>query len=704
VRGAASSEQDCNRCVALQRLVHIYAPPNYLPINLESLDIRVARAPLMSQLRANPFAIAGAKAIACALVFASVPMSSVRAQHASDDPVASANDSFGLTLGLESIGLYGPSYIRGFNPQVAGNVRIEGLYFDQQGSLSNRVVEGSTVRIGVNEIGYAFPAPTGIVDYDLRRPGNGTPSATIVASAGPFEARGVSIDGSVPLISTELQLPLGLSYQRSAQTSNGYPNPGYTSDVVDIGATPQWRPSDWLNIRGVFDWTQTTHAKTLPSILTGGDYLPPDTPRGYYGQNWAEGRSLSENYGGIVVAQLNRDWSLAAGIFRSIADNPISYSDLYLNTQPNGSAEQFIVGSPDQSIASTSGEARITGRFGTGSWRQDLVLLARGRDTRALYGGSDVINLGPAVIDQGIQVPQPTLSYSARTNDRTELWSAGIAYRAQWQERGDFALGVQQESYSKEVRSPDLSEAHLTDHPVRGYGTAALALSDQTTAYAGYTQGLEDSGVAPSSAENRGAVLPDARTWQADTGIRYLLAPRVKLIAGIFEIEKPYFNLDTRNVDRALGLQRATGLELSASGEVIKNLNVAAALLWGEVKVVGPNLKAEGVGSIALNQARVNATINASYALPRHPALSADLYILHFGPYPASVDNVVQAPGETLVTLGGRYRFKILGAPTTLRVEIQNLTNVYFWNLSFNSPVFSQYQPRAIFGYLTTDF
>jgi iron complex outermembrane receptor protein len=254
------------------------------------------------------------------------------------------------------------------------------------------------------------------------------------------------------------------------------------------------------------------------------------------------------------------------------------------------------------------------------------------------------------------------------------------------------------------VTSPDLPEARLTDHPLRVYGTAALRLTDRVTAYAGYTQGLEDSGVAPSSAENRGAILPDARTWQADAGIRYLLTPKVKLIAGIFEIEKPYFNLDTSNVDRELGLQRATGLELSASGEVIRNFNVAAAVLWGEVKVIGPNLQAEGVGSFALNQARFTGTLNASYKVPRLPALSADVSILHFGPYPASVDNVAQAAAGTVVALGGRYRFKILGAQTTLRVQVQNLTNVYFWNLSFNSPQFSQYQPRAFFGYLTADF
>ena len=184
------------------------------------------------------------------------------------------------TLGLESVGLYGPGSVRGFSPQVAGNVRIEGLYFDQQGPLSNRVIEGSTIRVDISEIGYAFPAPTGIVDYDLRHPGNGTPAATIVADAGPFEARALSIDGNVPLVSTELQLPIGASYGISTQTPSVV-NPGYTSTVANFGATPQWEPNEWLTLRGIFDWTQTAQAKTLPVILTAGNYLPPEISRGY---------------------------------------------------------------------------------------------------------------------------------------------------------------------------------------------------------------------------------------------------------------------------------------------------------------------------------------------------------------------------------------------------------------------------------------
>lgn len=629
------------------------------------------------------------------------PFKAIRAQHASDNPVAVAGDAFGLTLGLESIGIYSPGLVRGFSPQAAGNVRIDGLFFAQEGPLSNRVVEGSTIRVGISEIGYAFPAPTGTVDYDLRHSGTDSPAATIVASVGPFQARGFSVDSSVPLVAHELQLPVGVSYQISNQTTY-LNNPGYTSAVANFGATPQWRPNDWLSFRGVFDWTRTTLAKTLPMVFTAGDYLPPEIERGYYGQNWAEGRSLSENYGGIAKASLSEHWSLAAGVFRSISDSPMSFTDLYVNTLPNGSAEHLLVGYPDQTVSSLSGEVRLTDHFGRGAWRHDIVFLARGRDTLALYGGSDVVDVGPAFIYQSLQVLEPGFSYSERTRDRTELWSTGIAYRGQWQSHGEFAFGLQQESYDKGVVLPNSSEARLTDKPLRAYATAAVSLSDRAAVYAGYTQGLEDSGVAPSTAQNRGAILPAARTWQVESGIRYALTPSLKLIAGIFEIDKPYFNFDIADVDRVLGVQRARGLELSLSGALLSSLHVTAGALLGEVRIIGPQLSAEGVGSIAFGQPRIQSAINANYKIQLWPALSADLTLLHFGTSPASVNDATQLPAQTLLAVGARIRFSILGNPATLRVQMQNATNYYFWDIGY-SPGFSQTPPRSLLAYLTVD-
>jgi iron complex outermembrane receptor protein len=622
-----------------------------------------------------------------------------RAQHASDNPIAAAEDAFGLTLGLESIGMYGPGSVRGFNPQSAGNVRLDGLYFDQQNGLSNRVVEGSTIRVGVSEIGYAFPAPTGIVDYDLRHTGDGTPSASLVANIGPFAAKGLSADAVLPLAGKDLQLPVGVSYNISTQTSYST-NPGYTSEVAQFGAAPEWRINDQWRLRAIFDWTRQTQASTLPFFFTGGDYEPPRIAHVYLGQNWALGQYEGENAGAIVHGQLAEHWSLAAGLFRSNAVNPVSYSDLYLNVQPGGLADHVLVGYPDQSVASTSGEARVTGRYQVDGWRHDVVLLVRGRDTQAWYGGADSVDAGPASIGQDLQVPKPDFRYGGRVSDRTLLWSTGAAWRGQWQAHGDFALGLQRESYDKEVALPGSGPTSYADRPLRAYGQASYALAERLTGYLGATQGLEDSGTAPNGALNHGAILPDARTWQADAGARYALSKDFKVIAGVFEIEKPYFNLDTHNVDRLLGTQRAKGFETSLSGPIGKDLNLTFGTLLGEVNVLGPNLAAEGIGPLAFGQPHFQAMLNADYAFTA--ALSSDLTVMRFGRIPVSMDDRLVQATQTIVSVGGRYRFTIEGKAATLRVQMFNANNYYIWNFAY-TPGFVQFTPRALFGYLTVD-
>jgi iron complex outermembrane receptor protein len=124
------------------------------------------------------------------------------------------------------------------------------------------------------------------------------------------------------------------------------------------------------------------------------------------------------------------------------------------------------------------------------------------------------------------------------------------------------------------------------------------------TVYAGYTQGLENSGVAPNSAQNSGAVLPASLTWQVDSGARFALTPKLKIIAGVFELQKPYFNLDRGNLDRELGVQQARGVELSVAGEPIEHLHINVGVLAGKVAISGPNLAAAGVGPIAVGQPR----------------------------------------------------------------------------------------------------
>src|ERR1044072_706275 len=100
-----------------------------------------------------------------------VSMRVANAQRAEENVTTGSEDAFGRSIGNESIGIYNEGDVRGFSPIEAGNVRIEGLYFDRLGTLTQRLIEGSTIRVGIASQSYPFPSPTGIVDYDLRRVG-----------------------------------------------------------------------------------------------------------------------------------------------------------------------------------------------------------------------------------------------------------------------------------------------------------------------------------------------------------------------------------------------------------------------------------------------------------------------------------------------------------------------------------------------------
>ena len=94
------------------------------------------------------------------------------AQRAAENAVATADDAFGSTVGTEKSGIYDDNDVRGFSPVRAGNLRIEGIYFDQQAGLTGRVRAGSRIRVGIAALDYPFPAPSGIIDYQLRPSGD----------------------------------------------------------------------------------------------------------------------------------------------------------------------------------------------------------------------------------------------------------------------------------------------------------------------------------------------------------------------------------------------------------------------------------------------------------------------------------------------------------------------------------------------------
>ena len=88
----------------------------------------------------------GSLALALASSLAAAP---AFAQSNAESAVENADDAFGTSTGHDTIGVYDENNVRGFSPGSAGNFRMEGMYFDIQGGLSSRVIDGEVIHVWI---------------------------------------------------------------------------------------------------------------------------------------------------------------------------------------------------------------------------------------------------------------------------------------------------------------------------------------------------------------------------------------------------------------------------------------------------------------------------------------------------------------------------------------------------------------------------
>lgn len=172
---------------------------------------------------------------------------------------------------------------------------------------------------------------------------------------------------------------------------------------------------------------------------------------------------------------------------------------------------------------------------------------------------------------------------------------------------------------------------------------------------------------------NRNEPLPAITTRQSDFGIRWTLRPRLNLLAGLFDVRKPYFNLDATGRFALLGDVRHRGLELSLTGELSPRLRVLAGAVLLEPRVTGVGVSLGRVGRIPLNQPERIFRANLDWQPSFAERASFDAGIAHASRRAATSDNAVFLPARTTVDVGARYRFDLGGNDALLRASISNL-------------------------------
>ena len=611
--------------------------------------------------------------------------------------MAGAEDAFGATVGNESVGLYGPYSARGFSPAQAGNVRIDGLYFDQQTNLNSRVASGSDIHVGISAQAYPFPAPTGVADFHLRVPGD-KPLVSAVAAYGPFDSLDAEVDGQYPVVPGRLSLGLGAGIIR---IDNLF---GVKNVDTNFGALARLDLNKDSRLTAFWGQENDCRNRQQPIIFTGGDYLPPRYPlRVFFGQNWAVGSCIDTNYGLIGRFALGNGWLIRAGLFRSLDVEPSGFGDFLENVQPDGAGDQQVVEVPRASFGSYSGEFRATRPFTTGWLKQRLDLMVRGREVERSYGDGDTRDLGPSVLGVQTVFPEPAFNLGPLSHEETRQGTAGLDYAALWPDVGQVEVGLQKTLYRHITDQPGFAEAVTNADPLLFNLSSSLFLSKPLVLYASVTRGLEESGVAPGTAVNRGQAMPASITQQFDAGLRYALTPRLKLVAGLFQVEKPYFNLDRANVFGPLGQVRNRGVEVSLAGPVAPGLTAVAGAVLIDPRVSGDAVERGLVGPVPVGPTPLTGLVSLQYSPASWHGFSVDGQVIYGSAQVATLDNVLKVPAWTQLTLGARYTFKVKDVPASIRAQLSNAAGAFIWGVNPDGSFYTQ-APRNFRLTLAADF
>jgi iron complex outermembrane receptor protein len=617
--------------------------------------------------------------------------SGAQAQGVDDNAVASASDAFGQSVGNERIGIYSTFEVRGFSPVDAGNTRIEGLYFAPIDAPPSRLVQGSRVRVGLTAQGYPFPAPTGIVDYSL-------------TAAAPGELLTVSFEhaqyGSL-LANMDARLALGDELTGYAggtiRRQNRHEGGNFKSHILSGGLS--WRPGGDARVTGFWGYTRTYDDEAAPTVFLGGDYLPPRIERReMIGQNWAE-RDGSQTIAGLVASVPQGQWLIEGGLFRAGRDVAFAFTDLFTATRPDGTTpNRVMVIDADNRDVLHSGELRVARLMGNADLAHRLTLSLRGKRGDRTFGGAQRVALGESSLLFQDEKPQPVFAFGADDADSVAQTTLGLGYSITRPGLFQVDLALSGSRYRKTVDlAAALAPATTRDDPLTGSVTANVIPLDGLTIYGGFVRGFEEVPVAPANAANRGEVPPAIRTDQADLGLRYQLAPGMTLVAGLFSISKPYFNVDDTAIYRELGSSRNRGAEFSLSGTLVPGLTLVAGTVLLDAQVSGVLVDSGVIGPRPVGSISRRSNVNLDWRLDGGASpLSFDLAVESLSARVANASNALLVPPSETLDIGARYRFTLGSVRSLLRLQMANVFNNYSWRVSPNGSLLYTHSRRLL--------
>lgn len=579
-----------------------------------------------------------------------------------------AADAFGIRIGIEQIGLYNESQVRGFNLQDAGNFRINDAYFVRSGGLIDPILSGVVTRVGYNALDADFAAPSGVVEYRLRSPFE---APRLQAEVMLREYGGHSYDLRLAQTSADNRLA-GLI---GAQALFAKSSSGLAPKYYRLGGVTEWRPGDGTSVTG-FASLNIFDTEGFYGVSFNGAKLPPKMkhPRRYV-TSWSDHDGVDLNIGILGTTRLGPTIDLSSSLIYSRLDlDRADFTQLVIDENGLGRA----VGFSNRPRRNESWAASLGA-----SWRplagHRLYAELRGRQTRNRFAPGVSVDLGAFDLEQGIAPSlAPDLPRLERTLDAIDQYSGGLGYEATMG-RLRVKGGIQKTWHRREIDAPARPLESETQRPWLYDASIAFALAPDWTLFASATRGLEESGAAPDNAANRNEVLPPAISNQQELGLRGQLSEGLTLIGSLFSIEKAAPGFDAQGVYALSGELRHRGVELSLVGSITPRMRIVSGAVYLDARRSGEPVKTGAWSKEAVGLPKYQLMTGLTYAVPGVEGLSLDGQVNHVASRRVSSRSELRSPSLTTVDIGLRQSLDIGKSKMALRARVINLFDVNSW-------------------------
>ncbi|TBU72270.1 TonB-dependent siderophore receptor [Phytopseudomonas daroniae] len=590
------------------------------------------------------------------------------------------------------IGYYENFVVRGFSLNAANSYRVNGrsVVGEQNVALENKqqveLLKGlSGLQSGVTE-------PGGLINYVTKRSEN---VRSLSVASNQDGERYIAADlGHWFGSEQELGLRLNLAHEdiRSfVEHADG------KRDFISLALDWNLSPNATLQLDAEY---QAREQRSVAGYqLLGGTRVPsgvdPDTRLGH--QSWSKPVSIdSLNLGGRFEYRFDDNWKAAVDASRSqvVIDDYSTFpfgcspdsgcDDWYSHFSPEGDYDISDYRSPDDTRRHDELQATLSGAFATGRIGHELTMgtsaLRRTVDRRSSVNEW----IGAGNIHQDVVDFAPTDVPLNPKNRRLDSRQYGLFFsdRISFDEHWQVLLGGRQVRLDEEA----FTSSGISDRRTRRsefLPNAALLYKPQadTTLYVSYSKGLSLGGEAPWFTSNDGEILAPTTSRQLEAGFKRDWQG-LSLGAALFRIDQA-LQYSRPNDDGSLtyvqqGKQRNIGLELSASGQASRNLQLSASAAAIRARALDSGTEAYE-GHQAVNVPRVRASLSADYQVPGVQGLSLLGGLQYSGSKYANPNGTVKVADYTVFNLGSRYTTRIEGYETVLRLTVDNLFDKRYW-------------------------